>query len=266
MTEQNIKVSVIIPTYNSATYLAEAIDSVLKQTFPAYEIIVVDDGSTDNTKEILENYIKQKQIIYIFQQNAGPAAARNQGVRSSNGDLIAFLDADDIWIEDKLKQQVELFLNHNNVDLVYGPRIEFSNTQQDFIDPKIKLYSGKIFPHLIKSNFITNSSVIIRKNIFLEVGGFNEDRSLQAIEDYELWLRISIQREIAYVKKIVVKYRLHHNQISHQIAKKSILLKLLICKKLLLDKNAKRYRLSIIIELLKNYLRLIKAKIINFLN
>lgn len=99
-------ISVVIPTYNRAHYVCEAIDSVLAQTYKNIEIIAVDDGSTDNTKDIIQQY--SSRIKYIYQNNAGPSAARNNGIKQSNGDLIAFLDSDDIWLAEKLERQVEI--------------------------------------------------------------------------------------------------------------------------------------------------------------
>lgn len=258
-TKREFTVSVIIPAYNSSRYLVEAIDSVLRQTRPAYEIIVVDDGSTDNTKVALGPFIEQKQIKYVGQRNAGPAAARNRGIELAAGDLIAFLDADDIWLPNKLERQLPLFLDEN-VGLVYGPRIEFSDGREKTVN--LPRPTGNIFPLLIKSNFITNSSVIIRRSVLAETGNFDEDRHWQAIEDYELWLRIAARFKISCVAEPVVKYRLHSNQISHEINNKSLILKRDICRKLWQDKGGQKQRIAIAIEYLRNSLRLMKSVII----
>lgn len=255
-TKNGPTVSVVIPTYNTASYLEEAIGSVVEQTYPAMEIIVVDDGSTDDTKKVLIDLIEKKQIIYIYQQNSGPAAARNRGIELAKGDFIAFLDADDIWLPQKLERQIPLFLNQE-IGLVYGPRIEFDENKERTID--LPHPAGKIFPTLIKSNFITNSSVIIRKSVLTETGNFDEDRHWQAIEDYELWLRIAARFEISCVAEPVVRYRLHSNQISHEINSKSLILKKDLCRKLWRDKSGQKYHVVIAVEYLKNYLRLIKS-------
>ncbi|MEI6494515.1 MAG: glycosyltransferase [bacterium] len=259
-TKNEFAVSVIIPTYNSGAYLAEAVNSVLRQTKPAQEIIVVDDGSTDHTKAILQSFIDQKQVDYIRQENSGPAAARNRGIKLAKSDFIAFLDADDVWLENKLELELPFF-DDPEVGLVYGQRLEFEDSAKLERKMNTPLYSGKIFPQLIKNNFITNSSVVVRKDIFRQIDLFNEDQSLRAIEDYELWLRVAAHFKIVGVDQLVVKYRIHPAQISYQIVNRNILLKLSICRRLWFDIYARGYRTAILLEWMKNYLRLIKSKI-----
>jgi glycosyltransferase involved in cell wall biosynthesis len=114
----NTRISVVIPTYNSAAYLPAAIDSAFNQTLPPFEIVVIDDGSIDNTVEVLKPY--EVRIRYIFQENKGPAAARNRGIAEANGDLIAFLDSDDVWLPEKLELQVPVLTENPKIGLVHS--------------------------------------------------------------------------------------------------------------------------------------------------
>src|SRR3990170_3473675 len=147
------KVSVIIPAYNSARFLPEAIESVLAQTYKDYGIIVIDDGSTDNTKETLEPYFDK--IKYIYQQNQGAASARNTAIRHSQGEYIAFLDADDVWLPEKLHIQVEYLNNNPGIAMVYSPSVTISE-DGGLTDKKNKnmgLPSGDVFDMLFLRNF-----------------------------------------------------------------------------------------------------------------
>jgi glycosyltransferase involved in cell wall biosynthesis len=203
-------ISVIIPTYNSARYLKEAIDSVLAQNIQSLEIIVVDDGSTDETEQAVASYAELKKIVYLKKNNGGPASARNFGIKNSTGEFIAFLDADDIWNPDKLAKQMTLFKDPR-VGLVYSRRIFLPNNKLD----QERLYSGFVTKELINNNFITNSSVIIRRAIYNQAGPFREEKRFIAIEDYNFWLRISTLCQFAYSDEGLVYYRTHGNQISN---------------------------------------------------
>ncbi|MBU0568949.1 MAG: glycosyltransferase [Patescibacteria group bacterium] len=205
-----LKISVIIPTYNSARYIKEAIDSVLTQTLLPFEIIVVDDGSTDNTKRIITPYIELEKVTYIKKKNNGAASARNIGIKMAKGELIAFLDADDIWLPEKLAKQTSLF-SDSNIGLVYSRRSFLPNYKLD----EGLLYAGVVTKELIKNNFITNSSVIIRKIICDKIGFFREEKRFIAIEDYDFWLRASIICQFGYSNNSLVYYRIHNNQSSN---------------------------------------------------
>jgi len=209
-----MKVSVIIPTYNSSNYILESINSVLSQTYTNFEIIVVDDGSTDNTKKLLAKYIKNKKITYFYQKNKGQAAARNFAIEKSSGELIAFLDSDDLWTKDKLEKQLELFKDET-VGLVYGG-VEWFNELGNIKQNKPTL-KGKIFNKLIIHNPITTSSVIIRKKAF---EFFNETKEFHGVEDYDVWLKISKNWVVNYVSDIVCKYRIHSLSTSVNLEKR----------------------------------------------
>jgi glycosyltransferase involved in cell wall biosynthesis len=161
---------------------------------------------------VLDSYVIQDKIKYIFQINQGPAAARNNGINNSHGKFVAFLDADDIWLPDKLEKQIKLFSN-SSVGLVYSDRVEFYNDEFGS-SSGLTFHEGKACAELIKTNFITNSSVVMRKSVFEKVGMFNESKKLFALEDYEMWLRASIEYEFKYVNEPLVRYRQHASQIS----------------------------------------------------
>lgn len=211
----NTLVSVVIPTYNSAHYIQEAIDSVLRQTYLPVEIIVVDDGSTDDAREVLKDFIESKKISYILKKNGGPASARNLGIQHSNGEFVAFLDADDIWESDKLEKQMKFFVD-SAVGLVYSDMVFFgAKTKNTTHSESTKgFFRGSVARQLIINNFIPTSSVVVRRSIFDSTGYFNEQKDLIAIEDYDMWLRIAPFYIMEYVPESLVHYRLHDAQIS----------------------------------------------------
>jgi glycosyltransferase involved in cell wall biosynthesis len=211
-------VSVIVPTYNSAKYIQETIKSILKQTYTNIEIIVVDDGSTDDTREVLKPYITKNQISYIYQENKKQGAARNNGIRNSRGELIALLDADDLWLPEKLELQVQLFV-HKEVGLVYAGIIKFNDKDSRIVKTSDfnRFFKGYVFDSLFDSDmcFIANSSAVIRKSCLAEMdctngtGPYWEDLSCASNEDYHLFLRLAKKFKVEYVPKHLVRYRLH---------------------------------------------------------
>ncbi len=199
------KVSVIIPAYNSARFLPETIESVLAQTYKDYEIIVVDDGSTDNTREILAPYFDK--IKYIYQQNQGAAKARNTAIKHSQGEYIAFLDADDVWLPEKLHIQVDYLNNNPEIAMVYSLSLSI-NIDGKQIGKKSRhrnLYSGDIFNKLFVKNFFTTSTVVVRKRVLNTIGLFDE--SLINSQDRDLWLRITREFRVSGIDKHLCKYR-----------------------------------------------------------
>ncbi len=198
------KVSVVVPAYNAAATIEKTLDSILAQTVTPSEIIVVDDGSSDATCEVVARYGDRVRVI--SQANAGPAAARNHGIRESQFDWIALLDADDTWLPEKLECQ----LPHcqTGVGLVYC--FEFEDEAK---------FSGEDldFETLWTHNYIGTSTVILSKRTFEHVGGFVEDRSLMCIEDYNLWLRIAASGDkIVTVKKSLIHYTPAEGNLSSQ--------------------------------------------------
>lgn len=199
------EVSVIIPTYNRQQFIKEAVESVLKQTYGGYEIIVVDDGSTDGTRDILSLY--RDKIKYLFQLNKGPAAARNLGVQNSRGRFIAFLDSDDIWLPHKLEKQLEILLTN--------PAAAFVCSEAYVIDEEYCLRNHwkknkdniESFDGLRQDNFVCTQTVLLRRECFNEVGGF--DTQLSNAQDYDLWLRLSMKYPFLYINEPFCLIRMH---------------------------------------------------------
>jgi glycosyltransferase involved in cell wall biosynthesis len=208
---QTPKVSAIIPVYNCAKYVGKSIESVLVQTHRPHEIIVVDDGSNDGTREALRPYLDS--IIYIYQENAGEPAARNTGILHSSGEYVAFLDADDLWLPDKLQLQMDYFASHPECSLVYTDMTTF-NENGILVESVRAFYgrvyrSGKIFPHVFRETLFGSGSVAFRKDCCEKVGYFDE--SFLIGSDYEMWLRMSRHFEFGFVDKPLLMYRQHQD-------------------------------------------------------
>lgn len=224
-------ISVIIPTYNRCWILKEAIDSVLSQKFSDIEIIVVDDGSTDATNELLSTY--GDQVTSIFQENKGVSAARNVGISIARGDYITFLDSDDMWLTEKLSSQHEFFQSHPDAYICQTDEIWIRNGVR--VNPKNrhKKPSGMIFEPSLQLCLVSPSAVMIKKSLFDAVGLFNE--SFPACEDYDLWLRIGLYYPIYLIdKQLVVKRGGHDDQLSR-------------------NSGLDRYRILSIVSILENH-------------
>lgn len=199
-------VSVIIPTFNSAKYLVSAINSVLAQTYSNFEILIIDDGSTDDTREILKTYTDSR-IQYFYQQNAGPAAARNKGINLAKGDLIAFLDADDVWEKDKLSTQIKIFSQNNDICMVYNSFVfkPGENKKEKLVRFK-NLTRLDFIKYLLIDPFNTipyPSTVMVKKSYFDKAGLF--DSELRSGEDWDLWLRLANIGECYYIDKALTR-------------------------------------------------------------
>jgi len=206
-------VSIIIPTYNRREMLKEAIDSVLAQDYAEKEIIIVDDGSTDGTRDLTKEY--QGRIKYIYTENSGVSAARNIGIKEAKGELIAFLDSDDLWMPAKLSYQVEYFNDNPDIHICQTEEIWIRNGKR--VNPKKihKKYSGWIFEKCIPLCIVSPSAVMIRKKLFDNIGLFDED--MPACEDYDLWLRIASRYQIITLPKpMITKRGGHEDQLSKQ--------------------------------------------------
>ncbi len=211
MTDRNKRVSVIIPSYNREWIIREAIDSVLNQKYRNFELIVVDDGSTDNTVKILSSY--RDKITVIRQENKGVSAARNRGIKKASGHLIAFLDSDDLWLPYKLEKQVEFF--NSNPDALICQTEEIWMKNQVRVNPKRrhKKLSGMIFKPSLSLCLVSPSAVMIDKKLFDIVGLFDEN--LPACEDYDFWLRISCKYPVYLIDTpLIIKRGGHADQLS----------------------------------------------------
>ena len=206
-----MKISVIIPTYNRKHTLQRAIDSVLVQTFKPFEIIIVDDGSEDGTREwLLQNY---PSVQYIHQPNNGVSSARNKGIQISQGSWIALLDSDDEWMPEKLEYQSRFVEVNKDSSFCHTNEIWIRNGVRVNQMKKHKKYGGDIFKHCLDICRISPSSSIINKDVFEEVGAFDE--SLTVCEDYDLWLRVTAKFNILFLDEpLIKKYGGHLDQLS----------------------------------------------------
>jgi glycosyltransferase involved in cell wall biosynthesis len=196
-------VSVIIPTYNRRSVLERAICSVLSQTFSDFELIVVDDGSTDSTPELLSRF--DGKLYALHQENRGVSAARNLGIRHSQGDLLAFLDSDDEWLPEKLSRQTALFEGAGPLFVCHTDEIWLRDGEQVSQKTIHLKQGGHFFERALERCLISPSSVIISRALFNVVGQFDEE--LTAAEDYDLWLRITAFHQVHFVPEpLVVKH------------------------------------------------------------
>ncbi len=212
-------VSVIIPAFNSEKYIEQAINSAISQTYQNLEIIVVDDGSTDRTLEIVKQLSeKDNRIKYFSIPPAGrPSVPRNFGIQKANGEFIAFLDSDDLWHKRKIANQLKRLIESPSAAFIYSMSITFGavslfSTQFELLP--LPFRAAKNRNDLLKiGNTIPLSSVIVRKDNLLDVNGFDEDPLLQ-IEDYDLWIRLSEINDFVFLPALFVKYRIHSTQFS----------------------------------------------------
>lgn len=205
------KVSVIVTCYNYAKYLEGCLASILNQTYQDFELVIVNDGSTDNTDEVISRFLANDKVRYINQKNTGQAIATNNGIAAAAGELIAFLDADDLWEPTKLEKQVRLF-NRDSIGVVYS-RIRFMDAEGRPLDMQLegKYYtprSGRVTDALLFENFIPYSSTLVRKECFDKFGMFNPEYKNGL--DWDLWLRISREYEFDFVDEYLLIYRIGH--------------------------------------------------------
>lgn len=209
---KNIQISVIIPAYNAENFISQAIDSVLRQTLKPLEIIVVNDGSTDNTNRVLDSY--RENVVYIEQINSGVSAARNKGIKKAKGNWLAFLDADDYWESDKLEKQV--FVIQSDTVLVH------TAYQNEFLENRLG-YSVKkpdksalcgcsvdVLQALFNGTIPNTCSVLARTADVVCAGMF--DGGLNYSEDYDLWIRLAGRGSFMYVDDVLTHYRHHSTQ------------------------------------------------------
>lgn len=215
-------VSVIMPAYNARPYIAEAINSVLEQDYPHVELIVIDDGSRDGTAECAESFGERVKVIR--QANAGVAAARNKGLAEARGELIAFLDADDVWLPGKLKAQVEYLHAHPETGVVYGVFSRWHAKPDGSFDPPpspevsdpqnllIAEHSGWVYTKLLFDNIVHIITAMVRREVVEKLTGF--DQSLPTGEDYDFWLRMSRHFRADKLNRVLAYYRIHATSIT----------------------------------------------------
>jgi glycosyltransferase involved in cell wall biosynthesis len=249
----NPEVTVIITTYNRATFLREAIDSVFAQSFRDFELIIVDDGSIDETHEILDSYGQSIRIIKT--SRVGVSGARNAGISSAKGKYIAFLDSDDLWMREKLSCQVSIMNENPSVRICYTDEIWIRKGVR--VNPKKHhaKFSGWIFHRCIPLCIISPSSVMLRREVFDEVGLFDE--SMPVCEDYDLWLRITVRYPVLFIQeKLIIKRGGHDDQLSSMVwGKDRYRVKALI--KILSDPYLTRWERELVIKAIKEKCRII---------
>ena len=205
------QVSVIIPTYNRGWIIKEAIDSVLAQDYTEFELIVVDDGSTDHTSGVLNSY--GKDIKILSQKNKGVSAARNRGIAEASGKFIAFLDSDDLWLSQKLSVQIEFFNQRPDALICQTEEVWIRNGLRVNPKKRHKKPSGMIFKPSLELCLVSPSAVMIQRSLFDRVGAFDE--TLPACEDYDLWLRISCRFPVYLIDvPLIIKRGGHDDQLS----------------------------------------------------
>ncbi|MEQ9620237.1 MAG: glycosyltransferase [Deltaproteobacteria bacterium] len=233
------KVSVIIPTYNRAEYLKQAIASALGQTFEDFELLIVDDCSSDNTSRIIEN-CTDTRIRYIRNnENKGISAVRNIGINNSRGEYIAFLDDDDEWFSDKLEKQVSMLEPSSpKLGAIYTGVVSVNMANNKVVKLRIPQYRGNILKKMLLQNFIPTPSIVLKKACFEKVGLFDE--RVPYGEDHDMWIRVAEKFEFDYVEDLLVKHRVHENSISSNISAVIMGLERLIAKHQRLFVNYKR--------------------------
>ncbi|UOG47858.1 glycosyltransferase family 2 protein [Leptospira noguchii] len=210
----NVPISVVIPTYNRENKILNSISSVLKQTLPPKEIIVVDDGSTDATvSKIQETFSDKVQILLL--EHKGVSHARNRGVENATGDWIAFLDSDDEWLFEKLEKQWKHIEEHPETEILQSQEIWIRNGTKVNPPTRLSKKDGDIFEQSLEFCSVTPSSVLLKKELYQNQGGMDE--KLLACEDYDLWLRITSQTTVVLLDEfLLVRYGGHKDQLSFQ--------------------------------------------------
>lgn len=224
-------VSIIMPAFNAERYIGASIDSVLDQTFKEWELIIIDDGSTDKTKDVIATFQKDERIIYIYQENGRQGKARNNGLRMARGEFIAFLDSDDLWHPEKLQKQLKV-ISETGVSMVISQAQVFEEVNgKNKLGNKIGILLGKrdstvIMCHLCWSNMIPILTVLVKKSSLEAVGGFSEKSEIQNAEDYHLWLKLANSGVGFFgVDEILALYRVHANQATYgntQVIRESV--------------------------------------------
>jgi len=213
-------VSVVMPTYNRAPYIADGIRSVQAQTYPKVEIIVADDGSTDDTAEIVARF--GRAVTYLPLTHRGqPAAARNAALLAAKGEYVAFLDSDDLFLPGRLAKQVSALAEHGDAGLAYSDGYFFRDdpeTPTGRVLDGMPTPSGDALADLLRGNFLTSPVVLIRRSCLDSVGVFDERPEFFAVEDYDLWLRIAARFPLIYVPGDVAAIRRHGGSISRDLA------------------------------------------------
>ncbi|MFC1510445.1 glycosyltransferase family 2 protein [Candidatus Omnitrophota bacterium] len=217
--QTSIKVSILVPSYNGAKYLPDALNSALKQTYQDFEILIMDDGSTDNTKEVLAPFLEahSDKIRYFYQENQGLACARNAAISHAQGEYLALLDADDIWLPQRLEKTVAVIEADPQVGLVHAniTRISLEGKELDTPKRDVSVLSGSIFEHIfLRKAHVSCPTVLFRKKCYDDCGGFDPALARLGCEDRELWLRFVKKYSFQYIDEVLAFYRLSASSMS----------------------------------------------------
>lgn len=215
------KISVIIPVYNAEKYLSDAIESVIEQTYDDWEIVAVNDGSTDSSPVILKTYEKRypTKIRVIHQSNSGLSAARNVAIAASRGEYVAFLDADDLWLPEKIDEQIRVLSTNTDVGLVYSDVYDLKKGKLKKRRRVIGrgMFRGNVLEPLFYHNFIPILSAMVRKSVLEDCGFF--DMNLYGTQDYDLWMRIAEKYQIDFIDHQLAIYRIHEQNMCANVEK-----------------------------------------------
>jgi glycosyltransferase involved in cell wall biosynthesis len=204
------KVSICIPTYNRKDYLKETLDSVFTQTYRDYEVVIVDDGSTDGTEEMIKT--AGYKVRYYWQKNAGDAAARNRLIELAGGKFITFIDSDDLLMPDAVERMMKVMEAEGGDIVVYGPYLRIDENGNVYGRYKRKLYSGHITKYLFQNILVHSCGSMLPKKVLEAAGGF--DQSLPVSSDYDLWLRLSLNHRFIALPEPTFKRRRHEGNLS----------------------------------------------------
>jgi len=232
------KISVILPTYNRGNLLPRAIQSVLNQTYQDFELILVDDGSMDNTEEVVKSFGKEKGIVYLkHKKNRGAPAARNTGIKVAKGEYIAFQDSDDEWLPDKIEKQIKIFEHSEKiVGVVYSGFWKIKDDRKIYIPSKgIAKKEGSILKGLLWENFVGLPTAMVRVEVFNKMGTFDE--LLPQLQDWELWIRFSKHYLFKYINEALVIS--HHTPGGISVRDPHIIFR---ANKLILEKHFDEYK------------------------
>jgi glycosyltransferase involved in cell wall biosynthesis len=210
-----MNIDIVIPTFNRAHTIARAIDSVLSQSYEQWKLWIIDDGSTDQTEEVVGPYVEAQphRVSYHKLENRGVSAARNYGVAQGIADWVAFLDSDDEWLAHKLKSQVEFLQENHSVPLIHGEEIWIRRGRRVNPMKKHQKAGGDIFERCLKLCLISPSAAMMKRSTFENWGGFRED--FVVCEDYDLWLKVTHESPVGFIERpLIVKYGGHEDQLS----------------------------------------------------
>lgn len=206
----NPTVSVVIAAFNAARWIGETLDSVLAQTYRDFEVIVIDDGSTDETADVVALY--GRKVHYFHRENGGQPSARNVGIRAARGSYIAFIDADDLWLPNKLELQMKLLTVRRHLAWVYSDAFYYdteSRSVRKTASQLNKMFDGDILRQLLMGNFIPSPTPVIKKEVFDIIGYFDESPLLRIGEDWNMWLKIAAKYIIGYIPQPLAMVRCH---------------------------------------------------------